>query len=206
MNANRSRQKRPGRRCALALFAWLVVAALCSACLSAGKEVESLDPAQWDPDEGVVVVRFLTARADADDLEHAEIDPDFSYEVTVGSSKSMMLNELKLDRNLSIDAGDGPVLIVRKLEAGDYYFNKFHASGGKAPMAIKFTVQPGRVTYIGDLNVLFIVSHGFLWSEELSCTYGVTTDLPVVMAGLRGRYSMVPAVETVSMVVEKPKF
>lgn len=206
MSPNRSNAEDTGRRHAPALFVPLLIGALCSACFSVGKEAESLDPAQLESDEGVVVARFLTARADADDLEHAESDPDFTYHVTVGSSKSMMLNQLILDKNVVIDAGDGPVLIVRTLEAGDYYFTKLHASGGKAPMAVKFTVQPGRVTYIGDLNVLFVVDKGFLWSEELSCRYGVTTDLPAVMESLRSRYSMVPVVETVPMVVERPGF
>lgn len=194
-----------GRR-TLARFAWLVAALLCSGCLGVGKEVDSLDPSQWESDEGVVVVRFLTARAEEDDLAQAEYDPDLSYSVVVGSSKSIMLNQFVLDQSVGIDAADGPALVVRKLAGGDYYFNKLRTSGKEAPMAIKFTVQPGRVTYIGDLNVLFIVGEGFLWQEELSCVFGVTTDLDAAMAGLRSMFPEVPAVDTIPMVVEKPGF
>jgi hypothetical protein len=186
-----------------AWFSCLAVALLSAGCLGVGAEVESLDPAQWKPDEGVVVVRFLTSRADSADPAHPEQDPDLSYDVKVGTSKSVFLNGFKFDGSVSIDAEDGPALIVRRLKAGDYYMNEISVGQKSAPLAVQFKVQPGRVTYIGDLEVLFLVTKGFLGlSEELRCEFTVSSDLPAVMNALRSRFSEVPAVDTVPMVLE----
>ena len=177
-----------------------------TACTGVGKKVESLDPAKLEPDEGVVVVRFLTSRTEGDDVGVVEHDPDLSYSLTVGTSKSVLLGGLGMKGDISVDGEDGPALIVRKLSAGDYYFNKLTASGGEAPMAVKFKVQPGRVTYIGDLDVLFIEKKGFLGMSELRCAFDVGTDLPAVMNELRARFPMVPEVDSVLMTVENPSF
>jgi hypothetical protein len=175
-----------------------------TACTGVGKKVESLDPAKLKPDEVVVVVRFLTSRTEGDDLDVVEHDPDLSYSVTVGTSKSVLLGGLGMQGNISVDGEDGPALIVRKLAAGDYYFNRLTVSGGDAPMAVKFKVQPGRVTYIGDLDVLFIEKKGFLGMSDLSCAFDVGGDLPAVMNELRSRFPMVPEVDSVLMTVENP--
>lgn len=184
---------------------FLLVGLVGTGCQGVGQEVESIEPGKWKEDEGVLVVRFITSRAEADDLEHAERDPDIHYQVSVGSSKSMLLKAFAQEGNISVDAEDGPALVVRKLEAGDYFFNEIQASGGSAPLAVKFTVQPGRLTYIGDLEVLFIASKGFLGlGEDLSCALKVSTDSAAVLSSLKSRYSAVPALDTLPMVIEKP--
>jgi hypothetical protein len=175
-----------------------------SGCASAGKNVESLDLAQCKPDEGLVVVRFLTSRADKGDLEHAEHDPDLDYDVQVSSSKSMLLAGFGFQDSWSVMGKNGPALIVRKLDAGDHYFDKLEISSGTAPLAVRFTVQPGHVTYIGDLDILFIESKGFLGMTNMSCAFNVRSDAPAVMSELRSRYPVVPVMDTLPMVVEEP--
>ena len=70
---------------------------------------------------------------------------------------------------------------------------------------MRFTVQPGRVTYVGDLSVMFIVDRGFLGlSEQLSCSLKVSADPDSVRGLLGSRYAAVPAMETLPMVIENP--
>lgn len=194
-------------RRALAPAGTLLLAALASGCGTLGKEVESLEPTTWESDEGVVVMRIFTARADDDDLEQQEHDPDFDYSLSVSSSKSILLGDFSSKGGVSVEGKDGPALIVRRLDGGDYYFNEVAAGGGTAPMAVKFSVQPGRVTYVGDLHVLFIEGDGFLGlGGTLSCAYVVDADLAAVRSALQARFPRMPEVTLVPMVVEQPSF
>lgn len=187
-------------RIAASVLFWLLAGLLGTGCAGLSKELASLDASELKSNEGVFVVRFLTSRADADDLAHPESDPDLSYSVMVGPHKSVLMRAAGYKGSLDVEAEHGPVLIARGLEAGDYYFNGIGNSQGSSTIAVRFSVLPGRVTYIGDLHVMFIESKGFFQSNKLKLE--VRTDDAAMMSQLRARFPSVPTVETVPMVIE----
>jgi hypothetical protein len=192
-------------RRALAGAALLLGGVLGAACATFAKEVESLDPAQCSANEGIVVVRFLTSRADEEDLEHPERDPDIDYSVEVTNTAARLSLALP-EGYFSVKGEKGAAQFVRKLEAGDHYFHEisFPVGAGRVsfPITVKFTVQPGRVTYVGDLEILFVEAAGVLMNSNWRCQLRVGDDLPAVLRELRNRFPVVPPVETVPMTVE----
>jgi hypothetical protein len=191
-----------GNRIAAAVFLWLVAGMLGTGCAGLSTELKSLDPSTLKPNEGVIVVRFLTSRADPDDLAHPHDDPDLSYSVSMGTHKGFFLQPAGYEDSLDVDAKHGPVLIALGLEAGDHYFNTIDDGQRTAHIAVRFSVQPGRVTYIGDLQVMFIEKQGLHLSTTMKCNLKVSTDAPAMMNQLNARFPSVPTVETVPMVLE----
>jgi hypothetical protein len=189
-------------RIALAVSTWLLLGLLVAGCSGLSSEPESLETSAMKPNEGVVVVRFLTSKVHADDMAHPQNNPDISYSVDVGSMKSHLFKLSGQKGSLKIDAKQGPVLFARKLDAGDYYFNTIQAAGGSADMAVKFSVRPGRVTYIGDLHVTIIESKGLLFSTSTKCEFAVSTDVPAMTEQLKAHFHSIPQVDTVPMVLE----
>ncbi len=183
---------------------WLAACLLGAACVST-KDVESLDTSGWASDEGAFAVRILTSSVDADEPEKVERDPDIEYSLAFGSSKSILLGDFMKSGAIEVDGTQGPVLAVRKLAAGDYYFHELNNFHGSAPLGVKFSVRPGRVTYIGDLELRFVERGTFLW-KNLSVEFTVGADPASALRELQERYPSMPAMETVPMVLERPSF
>ena len=171
-----------------------IVSAFLAGCGSTGRAVESLDLGGLEADEGIVVMRVITSAMDVDDDVETRNDfPEVSYSLEVGKTKSVTGKLFDISRfdfgnnTIEVDGDEGTSLVMRKLDAGEYYFNAIHvlgyASGGSGLLAVRFEVQPQQVTYIGDLDVHFRRTKGlFGWSSYVPTELAVYSDVQATRA------------------------
>lgn len=177
-----------------------------AACASNGEEVDSPDLGQLSADEGLIAVRFLTQHAEEEGQAPVR-DPDIEYTVRVGSSKSAFANQfnpLSDFGGFQVRGEKGPNLFLRKMEAGDHFLHEIVAFGGTAPIAVRFTVQPGKLTYIGDLEIVFIGEDGLFKNPTFNMS--VRSDPAALQAELSRRHPGAPLAETRMMALEALSF
>lgn len=189
------------------------LALLAGGCLTSKHEMKSLDLSGLDDDEGVFVMRVLTSGARVDDgVETREASADIDYWVHYGTTASQLgkvftLSNFDTDYNVHVEGEEGVELVVRRLPEGEYFIDELGRSGYyDTPMAVRFSVTAGEITYIGDLCFEFVETDTWLGlSEYRRFRMDVASDLVAVRRALEERFAGgLPAIRTALMTVESP--
>ena len=186
-------------------------------CKAPDYAAKDLDLSKLKPNEGLFVTRVITSIEYEDDKEAKQVkDADVDCTVHYGTSKSRMVNNFlgswffgsTTDR-VTVSAGTKCELVVRKREAGDYYWNRLYTydSYKNAYFAGKFSVVPGKLTYIGDLNVKLHEQKGWFGTKShRSGTVSVGMDPAAIRAALGEKFGTVPSLRIDPMVFESTSF
>lgn len=176
--------------------------------------VESLDPVLLDREEGVFVMRILTSGVvEENGNKTPEEFADIDYSVRYGTSNSVLgrsfsLSSFDSDYSIPVKGEDRSQLVVRRLPPGEYFLNEINLPGNTQPlsMSARFQVEPGEVTYIGDLCIEFTAKKDWLGvSDYREIRTEVRSDKQASELALAAHFgSTPPALRTSLMEIDEP--
>lgn len=141
------------------LAGWLAT----SCTLLVGNQAESLDLAALQADEGYVVGTFTTVEQFDDGTTVILLDaPEVHYQVKIVPVPP----RLQLNPRIMVEAETGPAFFAVKLSAGPHRIERLSIVGGNATWYAgvdhAVDVQPGGITYVGDIRFQIDSEQGWL--------------------------------------------
>ena len=199
-----------GTRRSVRPWCWIPVLLVTGCASTSPYDVDALDVSKLDPDEGIFVMRVLTQGVQArDGVEVREASADIDYGLNYGTTASVLGKFFSLPTRtyIGVEGERGEHLVVRRASAGDYFVNEFSRSGYQdVDLAVRFTVFPGEVVYVGDLRFEFVDKENFFgMSDYREFRLAVDRDGEAVRRALEERFQATPPpLRTSLMEVEAP--